>query len=151
MNRIFKQYVHEAVLAALVVIYILYFSILSFLRYDNFLAGRFDLGNMDQVVWNTIHGRIFQLTDPNGTNIISRLAFHSDFMLVLLSPFYLIWSSPKMLLLLQTLVLGLGAIFVYLISNSAIKNKKISLAFSFSYLMYPALQYTNIYNTTLNP
>jgi uncharacterized membrane protein len=55
---------------------------------------------MDQTVWNTIHGRIFQLTDPNGTTNISRLAFHADLILVLISPLYLIWSSPEMLLLI---------------------------------------------------
>ncbi len=141
-----NNHLHEAVLILMIFIYIIYFSTASFLRYDNFFTGRFDLGNMDQAVWNTIHGRIFQMTDPNGTDIISRLSFHADFLLVLISPLYLIWENPKMILILQSVVLGLGAFFVYLLSKKILNDKKISLAFSFGYLLNPSLQFTNLYD-----
>ncbi len=136
----------ELLLIMFVAIYIAYFTIASFLRYTNFYTGRFDLGNMDQTVWNTIHGRIFQLTDPDGVNTISRLSVHADFILILISPLYLIWSTPKMLLLLQTIVLGFGAFFVYLISKEVLKHKNISLIFASSFLLTPAIQYTNLYD-----
>lgn len=136
----------ELILITFVAIYIAYFTTASFLRYTNFYTGRFDLGNMDQTVWNTIHGRIFQLTDPDGVNTISRLSVHADFILILISPLYLIWSTPKMLLLLQTVVLSFGAFFVYLISKEVLKNKNISLIFAMSFLLTPALQYTNLYD-----
>src|SRR3989344_2733387 len=141
-----KNHIHKIVLVLMIAVYIMYFSSASFLRYDNFFTGRFDLGNMDQTVWNTIHGRIFKITDPNGTDIISRLAFHADFLLILISPLYLIWSHPKMLLLLQSVVLGFGALFVYLISKNVLKNKNIPLVFSFTYLLNPSLQFSNLYD-----
>lgn len=137
---------HKIILVGFILLYILYFTSISFLRYDNFFTGRFDLGNMDQTVWNTIHGRIFQLTDPNGTNSISRLAFHADFILILISPLYFIWSNPKILLLFQSVVLASGAFFLYLLSNDILKNKNISLAFAFSYLLNPLIQYANLYD-----
>src|SRR3990167_5908053 len=64
-----RNHLHEIIRTILAKIYIMYFLTVSFLRYDNFFTGRFDLGNMDQAVWNTIHGRIFKITDPNGTDI----------------------------------------------------------------------------------
>ena len=128
------------------IIYIIYFTAASFLRYDNFFTGRFDLGNMDQAVWNTMHGRIFQITDPNGTNIISRLAFHADFILILISPLYFIWRDPKALLLLQTVVLAFGALFLYLLSKNVLKNKNISLIISLAFLLNPSVQYSNLYD-----
>lgn len=146
IENFINKYVYEIVLLISIAVYTLYFTSISFLRYDNFYTGRFDLGNMDQTVWNTIHGRIFQMTDPNGTDIISRLSFHADFILILLSPFYIIWSHPKMLLLIQSIVVGFGAAFIYLIAKKVIKSKILSLAFSFSYLMNPSLQYANIYD-----
>src|ERR1035437_6642339 len=146
MENFVVKYKFELCLALFVFIYILYFTVASFLRYNNFFTGRFDLGNMDQAVWNTIHGRIFQITDPNGTNIISRLAFHADFILILISPLYLIWSNPQMLLLLQTIVLALGAIFVYAIANQLLKNKAIALTFATIYLLNPAMQFSNLYD-----
>lgn len=146
MKKIIRKHKYELVLGIFILIYVLYFTFVSFLRYDNFFTGRFDLGNMDQTVWNTIHGRIFQITDPNGTTNVSRLAFHADFILILISPLYLIWSNPKMLLLLQTVILGLGAIFVYFIAKTVIKNKNVALVFSAIYLLNPSLQYTNLYD-----
>ena len=136
---------HEFVLAILICIYIIYFTVASFLRYDNFYTGRFDLGNMDQTVWNTINGRIFQASTDNGS-IISRLSVHADFMLILLSPFYLLWSHPKTLLLIQTVVLSFGSIFIFLIAKEVLKNKNLALIFGFLFLVNPLLQFTNLYD-----
>ena len=129
-----------------ILLYAAYFTTASFLRYDNFFTGRFDLGNMDQTVWNTVHGRLFQLTDPDGTNVISRLAIHADFILVLLAPFYLLWQDPRMLLLIQTLVLSAGAIFVYLLAKDILKNKLFGFLFAALYLANPSMEYTNLYD-----
>lgn len=149
-NKIFqmistRKHKQEFILAVFIFIYIFYFTIASFLRYDNFYTGRFDLGNMDQTVWNTINGRIFQTSSDVGS-IISRLSTHADFILVFLSPFYLLWSHPKMLLLIQTLVLATGGIFVFLIAKEILKNKNLSLIFGILYLFNPSLQYTNLYD-----
>lgn len=146
LKALICKHKHQSVLAIMVVIYIIYFTTFTFLKHDNFYTGRFDLGNMDQTVWNTINGRIFQMTDPDGINTISRLAFHSDFILILISPFYLIWSDPKTLLFIQTTILAIGAVFIYLLANLVLKNKNISLAFAFGFLINPAVQYTNLYD-----
>lgn len=146
MRKFFKKYKYEIILAIFVCVYILYFTTASFLRYDNFYTGRFDLGNMDQAVWNSIHGRIFQITDPNGTDIISRLAFHADFILILISPLYLIWSNPKTLLLLQSMVLGLGSVFIYLIAKKILKSKSLALILGIIFLFNPAVNYANLYD-----
>ncbi|OGH11456.1 MAG: hypothetical protein A3B38_01415 [Candidatus Levybacteria bacterium RIFCSPLOWO2_01_FULL_36_13] len=130
----------------LIGLYVIYYTTASFFRYDNFYTGRFDLGNMDQTVWNTINGRIFQLTNPDGIKTIYRLAFHSDFILILIAPLYLIWENPKMLLLFHTIILSLGALYVYAISNVLLKNKAISLIFSASYLLNPAVGFVNLYD-----
>jgi uncharacterized membrane protein len=145
MGIFLKKYKHELVLGILICFYVAYFTVATFLKYDNFYAGRYDLGNMDQTVWNTTQGRFFQTSDDNG-NTISRLAYHADFMLVLLSPFYFIWNNPKTLLSIQTVVMGLGGLFVYLISKEVLKNKNLSLIFSLLFLINPMVQYANLYD-----
>jgi len=77
---------------------------------------------------------------------ISRLAYHADFVLILLSPFYLLWNNPKTLLLIQTITLSFGAVFTYLIAKETIKDKWIALIFGFLFLMNPLLQYVNLYD-----
>ena len=144
--RKLRIYWQEAFLAFLAISYFSYFTLASFLRYTNFYTGKFDLGNMSQTVWNTIHGNFFMLTDPNGTAEISRLGVHGDLILILLSPFYLIWEDPRMLLLIQTLVLSLGGIFVYAIAKEVLRNKTLSLVFAFAYYLSPAVGWTNLYD-----
>src|SRR3989344_5960879 len=150
MGKIFiknlKNYWQEIVLVILTIIYNIYFIYASFLRYENFYAGKFDLGNMVQTVWNTAHSNIFRLTDPNATREVSRLAFHSDFILILFAPFYWVWEDPRTLLLIQTIVLSFGGLFVYLISNHILKNKNISLVFAICYFLSPAVAFTNLYD-----
>ncbi len=137
---------YEILLFISIAIYICYFTIATFLRYSNFFTGRFDLGNMDQTVWNSAHGRIFQLTNPDGTNIVSRLSVHADFILVLLAPFYLLWQDPRMLLFIQTAVIAFGALFVYLLGKDVLKNKTLSLILAFSFLLSPALEFSNLFD-----
>ncbi|HSW97440.1 MAG TPA: DUF2079 domain-containing protein [Candidatus Saccharimonadales bacterium] len=145
-EKIIKKHWQVIVLGILIVIYVIYMNAASFARYDNFYAGRFDLGNMDQTVWNTLHGRIFQTTDANGTSIVSRLAFHADFILILLAPFYMLWQNPKMLLIIQTVILACGSIFVFLLAKDVLKNKNTALLFSCSYLLNPSIAFTNLYD-----
>src|SRR2546421_3823755 len=47
---------------------------------DTFKATAFDLGNMDQVMWNTIHGRLFQFTNQaiDWYGPPTRLAIHFE-------------------------------------------------------------------------
>lgn len=146
---------HVIILTLLIIAFNLYFIPVSFLRHDNFYTGRFDLGNMDQTVWNTKHGRIFEFTNPDGTENLSRLAFHADFILILFFPFYFLWENPKMLLLIQSVIVSFGAIFIYLLTIKVLENnsklqvtsyKLIALSLSFSYLMNPSLQWSILYD-----
>lgn len=147
LNKIEKTiaiYPNEAILTAATGLYIFYFTRVTFLRYDNFFAGRFDLGNMVQTVWNTAHGRIFQTNTD--IEITSRLIAHADFFLVFLAPFYRLWEHPKMLLLFQTVFIAGGALFVYAIAKHVLKKKDISLLFATLYLINPSVEYSNLYD-----
>jgi len=136
----------RTILIVSVLVYIVYFSVASFLRYDNFYTGRFDLGNMVQTVWNTSEGRLFLFTHPNNTDVISRLAFHADFILIFFAPLYLVWNHPDLLLFIQTAVVGSGAFFLYGIARHLLKNKTVSLLISVSYLLNPSLERSNLYD-----
>lgn len=157
LRKIKNQYVLHAfrwigkhpqvsIVAFLSLLYTFYITAASFLRYDNYYTGRFDLGNMVQTVWNTLHGRIFLFTNPDGTEIVSRLAFHADFILILLAPFYALWQDPRMLLLIQTVVVAFGAFFVYAIARDVLKSKNLGVVFAFAYLINPSLERANLYD-----
>lgn len=101
---------------------------------------------MTQTVWNTAHGRFFQLTNPEGIETVSRLAFHADFILIFFAPLYWIWETPKVLLLIQVVVAGIGAFFVYLLADTLLKNKTLALTFATIYLLYPPLAWSVLFD-----
>src|SRR5258708_14883626 len=146
LENLITTHPQVSILSFLTTLYTLYFTIVSFLRYDNYYTGRFDLGNMAQTVWNSLHGRIFLFTNPTGTNEVSRLAFHADFILVLLAPFYDLWQNPKMLLLIQVVVVAAGSFFVYIIAKEVLKNRTLALVLAFIYLLNPSVERANIYD-----
>lgn len=134
------------ILLFLIFLFVTYFTFVSFSRHDNFYSLRLDLGNMDQTIWNVLHGNGFTLTDPTGNQQESRLAVHADFLLILLSPLYLLWSTPKTLLLVQSVVSGLGALPIYWIAQDKLKSKKLALLFSVAFLLYPPMQRTLLHD-----
>ena len=127
-------------------IYFLYFSLFTVLRHNSFFSGRFDLGNMTQTVWNTSQGRFFLLTNPDGVEVMSRLGVHSDYLLALLAPLYLIWADPRMLLIFQSAALSSGGIITYFLAKRILKNEKLAVAFSVSYLTNFWLHEQNIFD-----
>ena len=146
MRGLVKQHKFELLLGLFIIIYIAWFSFFTLHRFNSLHANYYDLGIMDQTVYNTSRGRILELTDPEGSATIKRMAIHNDILLAGLAPLYLLYSGPETLLVTQTIVLGLGAIFVYLIAMELTKRKYVALAYSFMYLMYPALQWANTYD-----
>jgi hypothetical protein len=91
-----------------ILLYIVTFTWLAILRHASFNSSGFDLGIYDQVVWNTLHGRPFFYT-TTGQPLL-HLSNHASPILLLVAPFYLLYSGPEMLLFLQTAAIGLGAL-----------------------------------------
>ena len=124
-------------LAAGIAAYAAGFAALSALRHDAYATGRFDLGNMVQAVWSTAHGHPLRMTDVHGDQI-SRLAAHVDPILVLFAPLWRLWPSPQLLLVVQALVVALGALPVFLLARKHLRSARAGLGFALAYLLYPA-------------
>ena len=111
-------------------------------RYQGFNADAFDLGNMDQAVWNTLHGHPFRFTN-RGLDWFgppTRLGIHVEPVLLLIAPLYLIHSGPETLLILQTVMLALGAIPLFLLSLRKLPEQPlIGATLALAYLLTPEL------------
>jgi len=130
-------------------VYALEMSHQAVLRYDTFKATAFDLGNMDQVIWNTIHGRWFQFTNQ-ATDYYgppTRLAVHFEPIILPLSLLYLFYADPRILLVFQTLVLVSGALPVFLLTRKYLPEWPILASLMVgAYLLSPALLGLNIFD-----
>lgn len=127
-----------------IALYVGVFGYLTILKHDAFETTAFDLGNMDQAVWNSIHGRLLPFTNwgDEGT----RLAYHVDPILILISPLYLVYSDPRTLLVLQCAVVALGAWPIYLLARDRSGNGASAFVFPLAYLLFPALEAANMFD-----
>ena len=136
-------------LILVMVVYTVEMSHQAILRYDTFKATAFDLGNMDQVLWNTIHGRLFQFTNQaiDWYGPPTRLAIHFEPILLPLSLLYVFHADPRILLVFQTLALVSGALPVFLLTRRYLREWPILAALmAAAYLLSPALLGLNIFD-----
>lgn len=122
-----------------IVLYILIFSVLSFLKYRAFAYHDFDLATYSQIHWNILHSSLY--CSLIGVDFLGQ---HSHFIFFLIVPLYAIFPHPLTLLFLQTFVLGITALPLYLIAKEQLDDRLGSLVVVM-YLIYPALAFTNLF------
>ncbi|MBN1352380.1 DUF2079 domain-containing protein [candidate division KSB1 bacterium] len=132
------------VVALMVLIYIISMSYLSILRFDSFNANAFDMGIMTQTIWNMSHGRFFEESINIGAPTSRFWVAHWEFIYLPVTLVYMIFNSPETLLIIQTIVLAMGAFAVYLLANEKLKHAFAAVCFAGAYLLYPAMQNANL-------
>ncbi len=109
-------------------------------RHRDYRTYRNDMGNMLQVVNNTAHGRILEMTGNDGRQI-NRLAAHVDPILALFALPWLVWPDPAMLLILQAVLVALAAWAVYRLGLRALGDPAAAALCAAAALLYPPLQF----------
>ncbi len=139
-NTIFNKRIKFTVAAA-VIAYFLFFSVITVMRHSSFNSTAYDLGIFDQTIWGYSHGEML-LNTVRGINL---LGDHMHPILFLFAPLYKFLPMPEGLLVLQSLALALGALPIYWMARKRIGQTAAALI-SFSYLLYPSLQYINMFD-----
>ncbi|MFT3774484.1 MAG: DUF2079 domain-containing protein [Minicystis sp.] len=138
--------------AALWAGYGLFFSWLSIVNHRALNTRTTDLGYYDNIFYQSIHGH------PLACSFIKagyHGSAHFDPLLVVLSPLYLLHPNAEMLLVLQSVWLGMGVLPLYLLSYHKLGRRLPALAIAAMYALYPALHGANMYEfhslTLLSP
>jgi uncharacterized membrane protein len=139
-----RRWLALGIVGLLIVLYIAFFSALAVAQHEALQTYSADLGNHDQAIWNTIHGRLFRFTNMAGLD--SRLALHFEPILLPLSLSYLVYSDPRTLLVLQTVMVGLGALPVFWLAREKLNSDLAALVFPLAYLLFPALEAANLFD-----
>lgn len=154
--KFLKSHVPEFLLGLSIILYCAYFIFASVVKMRYLYGNYFDIGIMHQTVYNTYRAlvtfdfsRFLEMTDPYGPMQVKRMAIHNDPILAFLAPFYLIYSGPETLLVIQTIALALGSVGLYLITQTVFVKEKLARWFGVlvgvTYLFYPALQNSNLF------
>jgi uncharacterized membrane protein len=105
----------------------------------------FDLGIYDNLMYNALHGHPFRspvLFGPAGGNYI---AGHAEFAMLLFVPIYAIHPGPEMMLAIQSFVLGLAAVPLYLFGKTLLPRPTAALV-AIGYLFFAPLHGPNYYD-----
>ncbi len=111
-------------------------------RHWEYHTDAFDLGNMDQAVWNTLHGHPFRFTNRGNDDFgpPTRLSIHVEPIILPLALLYLIHAGPETLLVTQTVALALGAIPLFALSLRRLPTAPfVGVALAAGYLLSPLL------------
>lgn len=136
-----KTFWPRLLLGLAVVLYACYFSWLTVTRYNAFEARALDMGNLHQAIWNTAHGNWFQQTNqPGSTN---RLSLHVEPFLLLIAAWYRLVPGVAPLLILQSVVVALGAIPLHLMGEKRLPTPWLALLLAVTWLLMPAIQAAN--------
>jgi uncharacterized membrane protein len=130
--------------------YVALFLFTVVVHYLAFRSARFDLGDMVQPIWNTLHGRLLETTVLNGDQS-SRLGLHVDPFLLLFVPLFWISSSPLLLLVVQVLAVSSGAFPVFWLARKHLRSARAGAHFAFAFLLYPATQFNALGGSDFHP
>ncbi len=128
----------------LILLYIITFTWLAILRHASFNSSGFDLGIYDQITWNTLHGRFFFYTTTGQPAL--HFSNHASLILLLVAPFYLIYSGPEMLLLLQSAAIGLGGLPLFWLAREKLESDLAGLSLLSAYLLFPTLEIVTLWD-----
>jgi uncharacterized membrane protein len=146
-KKLCKLEIIDWIMIMTIIIYSVVFSYYTILRHYSFRSNAWDLGIIVQSIASTVKGRLFTNNaelyySPTG----SYFGIHFAPILFLTVPFFYIAQTVETILVLQSIVLALGAIPVYFIALYTFKDKLSALLLSASYLLNPLLQGINWYD-----
>jgi uncharacterized membrane protein len=129
----------------LMVAYTIIFIAYVFALQSTLLTHAEDMGIMDQVFWNTIHGHFWHQTicnsvsDSNCLGDVSRWGIHFEPSMVLLVPIYWVAPGPRTLLAIQVVGVALGALPAYWLASRRLGHPFMGVLLALAYLTMPVL------------
>ncbi|MBN1483421.1 MAG: DUF2079 domain-containing protein [Chloroflexia bacterium] len=128
-------------LVLLLLLFVLVFSLAAVRKVQLFRVG-FDVALIHQAVWNTTQGRFLETHAYDFTDNL--LGTDSFFMAAWLAPFYALVPSVYTLLVLQMVIVALGAVPLYLLARERL-GPALGLLTAGLYLAYLPVQYGSLY------
>jgi uncharacterized membrane protein len=116
------------------------FTTLSLLRHLSINSG-YDLAQYDQIIWNSLHGRLFEQTYITDAPMFLGKSFTP--ILLALVPLYAIWRDPMILLVLQTVALGVVAFPLYWLARKK-TGHLMALGLVLAYFLSPVVERVNV-------
>jgi uncharacterized membrane protein len=131
--------------------YLAYMIFFTLRQHAKFNTYNWDLGQLDNEFYNALHGRPFRCTplfrEPNNW---VELRDHATFSVYALLPLYALHPAASTLLVLQCLLLGLGAIPLYRFAARRL-SPPLAVLVTLCYLVYPPMHGAQFFDFHFQP
>ena len=126
----------------LVAIYTAYFSIRTLDVHHGLGTSTYDSALYDQGIW------LMSRFETPFVTLMGRnlMGDHTSFVLVLMVPIYWLFPAAGTLFFVQSLVIGAGAVPVYLLARRRLGSDWLGAVMAAVYLLHPAVSWTNMEN-----
>lgn len=147
------------VLALLITAYGVYFSAYTIHRHNTLNSYAADLSLIAQPMWNTVKGPGGFMEQTWGHRQQPRLAEHVEPILIPLAGLFYLWDDVRVLLIVQSVTLAVGAIPIFWIARHQLKQCPLprdsiewgAVTFAAVYLLSPHIQAANIADFHADP
>lgn len=126
------------------IFFVVFISSLTILYYLSHLTPSYDFGIFSQM-FHYMNETLIPYTTIERSKLLSHFAVHFSPILYIFLPFYIIYSNPVTLLIMQAVVIALGLIPIYKLCKHYNYSNKIIIALSIIYILMPALIGGNFY------
>jgi uncharacterized membrane protein len=132
----------QLLLVVAVTVYVAYFVELSLDIHQGLGTSSYDSGLYDQGIW------LLSRFDAPFVTLMGRnlMGDHTSFILALLVPFYWLFPAAGTMFFAQSLLIGLGAVPVFLYARRRLESEPMALVLALAYLLHPAVGWTNLEN-----
>ena len=128
------------VVAVGVAVYAVYFSFVTLTRHWTFRTHALDLGYYVQLTWNLARGAGPRVSLPE----MHAWGDHFSPIMYLFVPVFWVAPGPGVLLIAQSIALGLGALAVFGIAARRLGDERPAAVFAVLYLIHPSLHGINV-------
>jgi len=112
-------------------------AVLALGRFDAFNLYGTDFALFDQVIWNTLHGRLLENTIISDAPVL--LAQRFSPILFAFVPLYALWHDPRVLVLTPVVAIGSAAVPLYWLARRRL-GRPLALIAVLAFWMMPGLQ-----------
>jgi uncharacterized membrane protein len=112
--------------------------------HHNLRTAAYDLGLEDNLVWNVLHGIGFFRSTPFSGPTGSHFGNHATFFSYVIAPFYALAQGAGTLLFIQSLMIGVAAIPLFLVARRKLGAWP-GCVIALGYLLYPPNHGANLY------
>jgi len=145
-KKLWKLELSEYIVLSMVIIYSAVFSYYTIMMHYSFRSYAWDLGILVQSITSATKGMLFNNNvelyfSPSG----SYFGVHFSPIYFMIIPFFYLVPKVETFFIIQSLVLSLSVIPVYLLTKHHLNDRLVALLFSVAYLLNPLLQSINWY------